>query len=108
MSCQVESEATQSQMTREYTGIRFKIHNQNPAFDWKQIGWRQLQKCLETCTGVRVGRPQKLSAVAGRVTGGWSFQLQWRGEVLCRKESHYDLDSSCERKKKKREEIRNI
>lgn len=70
MSRQVESEATQSQMTREYTGIRFKIHNQNPAFDWKQIGWRQLQKCLETCTGVRVGRPQKLSAVAGRVTGG--------------------------------------
>lgn len=79
MSCEVESEATQSQTTREYTGIRFKIHNQKPAFDWKQLRWRQLQKCLETCTGIGVGGWHKHSAVAqGNRWVGFSVMVERR------------------------------
>lgn len=62
--CQVESEAMQSQPTREYKGIRFKVHNQKTASDLKQRRWWQLHKRLEACAGIRIARLHQLTALA--------------------------------------------
>lgn len=58
MACQVESEATQSQKTREYTGLKFLTRNQlltgnsqdrgNCKSVWKLV----LEQGLEDCTNL--------------------------------------------------------
>lgn len=66
MPCQVESEATQSQIPESTQVFNLKFIIGNQLLTGNRVEWRQLQKCLETCTGIGVGGPHKLSAVAHR------------------------------------------